>query len=324
MGFALLKLKIPLIVALLAALVPLAWLALRSGPPQALSNAQAIAKPATSIVTSGASERSATADEFRWSDVATLTQRLGNGVERATDLAAVYDKYSGSTDGLTRNIAYRAWSACFPAFLGAEGRPVTVEQFAAAMPSAAANTPLRLAAYRELLNRCQRFFYMSRDEIIHASQRQEDAWKKGEILAPGELAMKFFLEGRSDEALNVARRTVQSGDAFAVASLQEYIHRMIAQKIETQQLPNSERSDLRGLAFAMAACQLGLDCSADSLTALLLCANSGQCEGSLTDRYRQALPNVTDRERAGRLTELTLAAIRANDFASLSLDTANR
>ena len=192
------------------------------------------------------------------------------------------------------------------------------------MPAAAANTPLRLAAYRELLNRCQRFFYLSRDEIIHASQRQEDAWKRGEMLAPGELAMKHFLEGRSDEALDVARRTVQSGDGYAIASLQEYMHRMIAQKIETQQLPSSERSDLRGLAFAMAACQLGLDCSADSLTALLLCANSGQCAGNLTDRYLQALPNATDRERAARLTEMTLAAIRANDFNTLALDNANR
>ena len=83
-------------------------------------------------------------------------------------------------------------------------------------------------------------------------------------------------------------------------------------------------SYLRGLAFAMAACQLGLDCSADSLTALLLCANSGQCAGTLTDRYLQALPNATDRERAARLTEMTLAAIRASDFNALALDRANR
>ena len=136
--------------------------------------------------------------------------------------------------------------------------------------------------------------------------------------------MKHFLEGRSDEALNVARRTVQSGDGYAIASLQEYMHRMIAQKMETQQLPNSERSDLRGLAFAMAACQLGLDCSADSLTALLLCANSGECAGNLTDRYLQALSNAADRERVARLTEMTLAAIRANDFNKLALDKANR
>lgn len=318
------KLKIILIAALLTALVPLVWLMLRSGPSPVLVGAPAIAKPATSVVASGSSERPATTNELRWSDVATLTVRLGNGVERTTDLAAVYDKYSNSTDSLTRNIAYRAWSACFPAFLSAEGQPVTVERFAAAMPAGAANAPSRLAAYRELLNRCQRFFYLSRDEIVHASQRQEDAWKKGEILAPGELAMKLFLEGRSDEALNIARRTVESGDGYAVASLQEYMHRMIAQKIETQQLPNSERSDLRGLAFAMAACQLGLDCSADSLTALLLCANSGQCEGTLTDRYRQALPNATDRERAERLAEQTLAAIRAKDFTALALDPTNR
>ena len=102
------------------------------------------------------------------------------------------------------------------------------------------------------------------------------------------------------------------------------MHRMIAPKMETQQLPSSERSDLRGLAVAMAACQLGLDCSADSLTALLLCANSGQCAGNLTDRYLQALSNATDRERAARLTELTLVAIRASDFNALALDKANR
>ena len=266
----------------------------------------------------------ASAAEMQWPDVAQLTQRLGNPVELADDLSVVYDHYAGSVNPLERNIAYRAWSACFPAFMGADGNPVAVEQFARAMPLDGLNNGLRLAAYSELHKRCQRFFLLSHDEIIHASQRQEDAWKKGEMLAPGELAMKHFLDGRDDEALDVARRIVKSGDGYAIASLQEYIHRMIAQKMEMQHLPNSERSDLRGLAFAMAACQLGLDCRADSLTALLLCANGGQCAGTLTNRYLQALPNAADRDRAGRLADMTLAAIRGKDFSALLLDKTNR
>lgn len=265
----------------------------------------------------------APASVMQWPDVAQLTQRLGNPVELADDLSVVYDRYAGSVNPLERNIAYRAWSACFPAFMGTDGNPVAVEQFARAMPQDGLNNGLRLAAYSELRKRCQRFFLLSRDEIIHASQRQEDAWKKGEMPAPGELAMKHFLEGRSDEALDVARRTVESGDGYAIASLQEYMHRMIAQKMELQQLPNSERSDLRGLAFAMAGCQLGLDCRAESLTALLLCANGGQCAGTLTDRYLQALPNAADRDRAGRLADVTLAAVRAKDFGALLLDKPN-
>ena len=315
------KFKFTLLAVALAVLlvIALTWLGLRERAPD---------RAATSVVVGAASSKlSATSAiattaplPMQWPDVAVLTQRLVNPVERAADLSSMYDRYSGSVNPLERNIAYRAWSACFPAFMSTDGNPVAVEQFARAMPLNAANNGQRLAAYGELRARCQRFFLLSRDEIVDATQRQENAWKKGEMLSPGELAMKQFLEGRSDEAVDVARRTVQSGDAYAIASLQEYIHRMIAQKIETQQLPNRERSDLRGLAFATAACQLGLDCSADSLTALLLCANGGQCVGSLTDRYLQALPDAADRERAMRITERTLAAIRAQDFAMLGLE----
>ena len=301
--------------------IALTWLGLRE---------RTLDRAATSVVVGAASSKlSATSAiaatallPMQWSDVALLTQRLGNPVERATDLSLMYDRYSGSVNPLERNIAYRAWSACFPAFMSTDGNPVAVAQFARAMPANGANNEPRLAAYAELRKRCERFFLLSRDDIVGATQRQENAWKKGEILAPGELAMKHFLEGKSDEALDVARRTVQSGDAYAIASLQEYIHRMTAQKIEAQLLPNNERSDLRGLAFATAACQLGLDCSAESLTALLLCANGGQCVGSLTERYLQALPDLADRERATRIAERTLAEIRAQDFSALGLEKA--
>lgn len=305
----------------LAIIGALTWLALRDRAPDRVA-ASTVISSAVPVARAADALSTGSRTEMQWTDVALLTQRMGNPVEQANDLSAMYDRYAGSVNPLERNIAFRAWSACFPAFMSADGNPVAVEQFARAMPQNGINNEQRLAAYAELRKRCHRFFLLSREDIIHASQRQQDAWKKGEMLAPGELAMKHFLEGRADEALDVARRTVESRDGYAIASLQEYVHRMIAQKVELQQLPNSERSDLRGLAFALAACQLGLDCGADNLTALLACANGGQCVGSLSDRYLQALPNAADRERAARLAERTLTAIRANDFAALGLEKA--
>ena len=93
------------------------------------------------------------------------------------------------------------------------------------------------------------------------------------------------------------------------ASVLKSLARMAARVISIRRAARS-----RSVAFG----------SAESLTALLLCANSGQCTGNLTDRYLQALSNAADRERAARLTELTLAAIRANDVNTLALDKANR
>lgn len=253
------------------------------------------------------------------SAMAGMTSRLANPLERSADLSAPYRAHEGADSPLERHLAYRAWSACFPAFLGADGRPSKVDTFVRAMPEGRANNALRIAAYTALRKRCEGFFFMSTDEIVHTTQRLADLVRKGDVASAGELSLKYQLEGTTDRALDIARNAVQAKDGYSIASLQEFVHRMLGKRIEDGLAPSSERTDLRGLAFAIAACDYGLDCSGESLTALQLCANNGQCDGSLTDRYVQGLVNTPDRDLVMQMARETSDAIRRQDFAALGL-----
>jgi hypothetical protein len=301
------------------ALIAVWWiLARNSGPlPSAVPNT--VAAPSSPV--QSANHISAVPENgIRWQEVAVLTARLANPVEQTTDLSATYERYVSSESTIERSIAYRAWGACFPTFMGSDGQPVSVDTIARGLAANSENNAKRIAAYTDLRRRCEGFFRLGRDEILHASQRQLDAHNRGDIVNPGDLAMKHFLEGRADEALDVAKRTLESGDPYAIASLQEYLHRVIAKKIDEQQLPRTTRSDLSGLAVVLAACQLGWDCAANSLTALQQCANTGLCDATVSDRYLQALPNAKDRELALVERDRTLEAIRSKNYASLALE----
>ena len=273
--------------------------------------------PASSRSTIAAQSVTSDSNALNWSRAASLTSQLANPLLRTENFSSLYDRFAGSTDGLERAIAHRAWAACFPTFMSSDGQQVPLQQFARAMPQGAPGNAARLLAYAELQKRCQGFFYLSPDEIANATRRQDDAANRGDALLPGELALKYFLEGRNDEAVQIARKSVQSADPYVIASLQDLVHRMVGRNIEEQTAAKGERSDLRGLAFALAACDLGLDCASQSLIALQLCTNNGACEGTVVDRYLSALPNAADRELALKESKRTLALIREGNLDGL-------
>lgn len=244
---------------------------------------------------------------------------MGNILETAPDLRAVFDSLKGSKDALARNIAYRAWTACFPTFISPQGQPVALDRVLRAMPSSGADNASRSAAYRSLHQRCEGFFNMSRDEIIRTTNQQQDAWNKGDALAPGELAVKLLREGDAERAFALARTVVASRDVYAIASLQDFIHQQLVLQRDADTQRSVERTDLRPLAYAIAACQLGLECAADSLTALRLCANGGQCEGTVIDRLLQTLPNASDREIVMMESQRIANAIRSGNTQALGL-----
>lgn len=245
--------------------------------------------------------------------------RMGNLLETTGDLRAVFDSLKGSKDALARNVAYRAWTACFPTFISPQGQPVSLDRILKAMPASGVDSVARSAAYRSLHQRCEGFFNMSREETIRTTHQQQDAWNKGDALAPGELALKLLREGDAERAFALARAVVASRDVYAIASLQEFIHLQLVLQRDAQALGSAERADLRPLAYAIAACQLGLECGQDSLTALRLCANGGQCEGTVIDRFLQTLPNATDRETVMLESQRIANAIRSGNTQALGL-----
>lgn len=247
------------------------------------------------------------------------TQHMVKSLERSTDLRATYDKYKDSRNPSERNTAYRAWSACFPTFVAPEGQAISLEGVTRAVPPNAPGSAQRIDAYRALMGRCKNFSDMSRQQIVRETERQKSAWSNGAAAAPGELAAKLLTDGEPERALQAARAVLASRDPAAISSLREYINQYFVLQVDAQSAPPDLRPDLRSLAFGMAACELGLECGPDSMTALQQCANTGACGGGVADRYLASVANPADRERLLRETQQVTAAIRSGDFKALGL-----
>ena len=250
---------------------------------------------------------------------ADATQRLGNPLERSEDLQATYRQFKDSKDPLERHIAFRAWSACFPTFIAPQGQSISIESITSTLPENDPSSAMRIEAYRNLLGRCKNFSHMSRADTLSITQRQQEASNKGVIFSPGEMAAKHQAEGKQAEAMQLAREIITSQDPFSISSLREFINQIGVAQVDAQSTHSEQRPDLHSLAFAFAACQMGMDCSAGSLTAIQMCASMGECSGSLTDRYRHSMPNQADREALEREAQKVLDAIRSKNFKALGL-----
>lgn len=252
-------------------------------------------------------------------NMAAATRRSGSALELSHDLRSIYDQYENSNDAAERYTAYRAWSACFPTFVSPEGQLAPLEALTHALPNSGPQRAFRVDAYRVLQARCRHFADMSRGDIANGSSRQQAARSHDTAISPGELAQKYLTEGNKETALKTMRAIVASGDPFAISSLREFVNQYMVLRIDAQTTYSDERPDLRSQAFTMAACQMGMDCGAASLTALQLCTSMGECSGSVADRYLQALPNQADRDALAVETKRVLDAITSGNFKALGL-----
>ena len=248
------------------------------------------------------------------------TSRSENPLELSHDLRAIYDRYKASGDPAERYTAYRAWSACFPTFVAPEGQLASLESLTQALPEKGPQRAIRADAYRNLQARCRSFADMPRKEILDAARSQQEANNRGTLISPGELAEKYLSQGNKEAALQTMRAIVAAGDPFAIGSLREFVNQLIVLQVDAQTTHSDQRPDLRSLAFTLAACQMGLECGAGSLTALQLCTSMGKCAGSVTDRYQEALPNQADRDALAIETRRVLGAIQAGNFEALGLN----
>lgn len=245
--------------------------------------------------------------------------QIANALERAPDLRKVFDRYQSSANPAERNAAYRAWSACFPAFIAPAGQAVTLEMVTRALPRDAPDYAQRVEAYRSLLGRCKEFFDLGRDDLMTGTHVQQTAWLRGQARAPGELAMQLLEQGDAEGAAAQARAAVASGDAYAIYSLREFMARYLNRQRDTEGNATLAQPDVRALAFYLAPCELGMECGPDSLTALQLCANRGECEGTVADRYAHSFAGQVDRDTLLQESRRVAAAVRAGDMKALGL-----
>jgi curved DNA-binding protein CbpA len=204
----------------------------------------------------------------------------GDAVGSAPDLRRLYDQYAASADPQQRRIAARAFGACVPAFLPSAGEAPSAEPLIQALP--AAQKSEREGAYRALYARCARFMAENRAELASTYQAlQGDA----DAREPGARATQALLDGHLDQVDRLIARATVGADPAAIESLSGLAVRLARERNPDQSdAALAETARAVDAALPAVACDLGLDCSANSLWSLQLCATAGACQGDLTAR----------------------------------------
>ena len=231
-----------------------------------------------------------------------------DAVGGALDLKRVFDDYAGSADPRARRIAARALDACIPAFLPTAAQTPSPEPLIRALP--AQQRAERESAYWSLFARCRGFVADSRASLESAHDRlQADA----EAQEPGLRAQQDLLAGRTDRIDALVSQALNAAEPAAVASLAGVASRMAQQRTAASVADPAllRRALAVDAALPSVACDLGLDCSASSLSALQLCAVQGSCDGDLTSRSAQAYGGSADAADVQRERARLLALIRS-------------
>lgn len=198
----------------------------------------------------------------------------------ALDLKRLFDESMASSEPRQRRIAARAFGACVPAFLPANEQTPSPEPLIRALPSD--HRAEREAAYWSLYARCQGFLGLGRASLASLQRRLQG---DPDAQEPGWRAQEDLLAGRAGRVEALLAQGLAAADPAAVASLSG-----LAARLAQERNPDASDAGLMQRARAVdaalpwVACDLGLDCSATSLSALQMCALQGLCEGDVASR----------------------------------------
>ena len=227
-----------------------------------------------------------------------------DNVGSAPDLKWVFDENIDSADPRQRRIAARAFNTCVPTFLAGDGEIPSPDPLIQALPHDFRAE--RETAYRLLYGRCQRFLNEDRASLLVLQQHlQADRT----LQDPGLVAQEDLVAGRYERSESLVSLALASGDPASVASLAG-----LATRLAIIRNPDASDSDLMqrardvDAALPLVACDLGLDCSANSLGALQLCAVQGFCEG---DMFSRIMVDVIDPAAVQMQRTRLLALIRS-------------
>jgi hypothetical protein len=131
----------------------------------------------------------------------------------ATDLRSIYERNIASSDPTERAAAWRAWSACMPAFLGSPTQAATPETLAAAIPPGP-DSGARIEALRSLYARCQGFVNERRDDQSAEAARTLALHGRGDARSHAESAQALLNMGDREGTLKRVAESVAAGDPY--------------------------------------------------------------------------------------------------------------
>lgn len=212
-------------------------------------------------------------------DSPTLTW-LSDDLGSAQDLKQFFDAHIGSADPRLHQAAVRALAVCAPAFLPSAGETPSPDALIAALPPGLRVE--REAAYRAIYARCASFLGIGRDKL---NALQRELLGGAASREAGARAQDDLAAGNEDVANRRIAQALASGDPATVASLagvaEAWARRGSAAPANPIRLATARALDA---ALPWVACDLGLACGNDSLSALQACATQGQCAGDLPTR----------------------------------------
>lgn len=223
---------------------------------------------------------------------ATELVHVADPVGNALDLKRVFDEYIASGDPRQRRMAVQAFEACVPAFLSGAGQTPSPEPLIRALPPDHYQTE-REGAYRTLFARCHRLLAEGRTSLDSTRQVLEH---DPQNQAPGLRAQEAGLAGRLERIEPLVGEALSQSDPAAVASLAGLAARIVPwRQPDVADAALMQRAHEVDAALPWVACDLGLDCSAQSLWALQLCAAEGLCEGDVSARLMARIsPGTVD------------------------------
>jgi hypothetical protein len=237
--------------------------------------------------------------------------RVDDPLASATDLKRLYDGWVAASDPALRAVAARAWAACVPVFLPPDNRPASPEGEISALPEAG-RVP-REAAWRSLWSRCQGFFGEGRERLLLQAPAMRSASR-----TPAEEVRQALLSGDTRQALASADRLLAAGDPHSLGELSGIARRWAEQQQggDPPSAATLAAADVTDAALSVLECDFGADCSAQSLTAITLCANEGYCDGDLVQRRLARFGSGFDRAAVMRERERLAQGLRQAGLTS--------
>lgn len=209
---------------------------------------------------------------------------LSDPLAESHDLLQIFQHYRDSGDPRLKAAARRAFSACTPAFLPRPGETPSPEPLIAALPPT--QRMAREEALRALYARCQSFMGMGRGALLAL---RGNLAADGGLREAGQHVNDQLAAGNVEQASRWATQTLRGNDAASIASIAGPLETLL-EKLSSARAGADTAADRTvaadlAAALPLLACDLGMDCSNRSLTALQLCASEGQCEGDVEARF---------------------------------------
>lgn len=209
---------------------------------------------------------------------------LGDPLAETQDLLQIFQQYRDNKDPRLKAAARRAFSACTPAFLPSPGETPSPEPLIAAL--APTQRMAREEALRALYARCQSFMGLGRVALLTL---RGDLGADGGLLEAGQQVTDQLAAGNIEQASRWATQALRSNDAASIASiagpLTTLLEKLSSARAGADIAAGRTAAADVAAALPLLACDLGMDCSNRSLTALQLCATEGQCEGNAEARF---------------------------------------